>query len=166
MENQFYILFLAALVPVLLKFVWFHPALFGTHWAKYTALTEQKAKNTQQIKALLMTYLFSLLICFSIPFLVIHQTHFLSVFMNDPQLEDKNSPLWKYINTFYDTYGQNFRTFKHGAFHGFFTGLTFAGSILGINSIMERKPAGFIWIQIGYWTLCGMLMGGIVCAWY
>lgn len=166
MESSFYILFLAALVPLALKYIWFHPALFGTRWARNAALSDQKAGNAQLIKSVLMTYIFSLLICFTIPFLVIHQSHFLSVFMNDPQLEDKNSELWKYINAFNDKYGQNFRTFKHGAFHGFFTGLTFAGSILGINSILERKPAGYIWIQIGYWTLCCMLMGGIICAWY
>ena len=63
-----------------------------------------------------------------------------------------------------DQYGQNFRTFKHGAFHGTLSGIFYAFPIIAINALFERRSWKYIWIHTGYWILTLALMGGTVCA--
>jgi hypothetical protein len=62
-------------------------------------------------------------------------------------------------------YGTAFRTFKHGALHGFMTGLFFAFPMLAINGLFERKSWKYIFVHAGYWILTLTIMGGIICAW-
>ncbi len=62
-------------------------------------------------------------------------------------------------------YGNNFRTFKHGAFHGFITGIFMALPIIGTNSLFERRGFKYIAITTGFWIINFTIMGGIICAW-
>jgi hypothetical protein len=62
-------------------------------------------------------------------------------------------------------YGMTFRTFKHGALHGFITGMLFLFPVLAINALFERKSWKYIIINSAYWLLCVTIMGGIVCGW-
>ena len=61
--------------------------------------------------------------------------------------------------------GTAFRTFGHGALHGFFTGLFIVLPILGTNALFEQKGWKYVWINTGYWAITLMLMGGLICAW-
>jgi len=36
-------------------------------------------------------------------------------------------------------YGTAFRTFKHGALHGFLTGLLFITPTIGVNALFEKR---------------------------
>lgn len=63
-----------------------------------------------------------------------------------------------------DKYGNNFRTFKHGAFHGTIGGFFFATPVLCINALFERKSFIYIAINAGYWIITLALMGGVICA--
>jgi hypothetical protein len=69
------------------------------------------------------------------------------------------------IADFMAKYGNEFRTFKHGAFHGLMYGLFFVLPVIGTNGLFERKSWKYIFINVGYWTVSLMLMGGIICAW-
>jgi hypothetical protein len=68
------------------------------------------------------------------------------------------------LKMFLDKYGNNFRTFKHGAFHGILSALFFATPVLGINALFERKSFKYIFVHAGYWMLTLALMGGVICA--
>ena len=70
----------------------------------------------------------------------------------------------KYVNDMMAKYGNEFRTFKHGTFHGTLGGLAFALPILGTNALFERKGFKYIAINVGFWTISMALMGGIICA--
>ena len=61
--------------------------------------------------------------------------------------------------------GEEFHTFRHGAFHGALAGLTFALPILGIPALFERRSMTYILIHAGYWVLTLALMGGVLCLW-
>jgi hypothetical protein len=61
--------------------------------------------------------------------------------------------------------GNDFRTFKHGALHGFFSGLFIALPILGTNALFEQKGWKYILINVGCWTITLALMGGLLYAW-
>lgn len=62
-------------------------------------------------------------------------------------------------------YGTAFRTFKHGALHGFMAGLFLALPVIGTNALYERKSFKYTLVTGGFWIVCFMIMGGIVCAW-
>jgi len=63
----------------------------------------------------------------------------------------------------FEKYGSNFRTFKHGAFHGILASLMLALPLIGINALFERKGFKYIAINVGYWIVSFAIMGGIVC---
>lgn len=156
---------IAALIPILVGFVWYSNMLFGKQWQAATGLTEEELKKGNFIKILVFSLLLSFLLAMLLPYIVIHQLHIQSTLMNEPGYGVDNSPIDVYLKEFMTNYGNNFRTFKHGAFHGFFSGLFLALPILGINAIFERKSLKYILIHTGYWCVTLMIMGGIICAW-
>jgi hypothetical protein len=85
--------------------------------------------------------------------------------MNEPGMKDPNSEISIWLNGIMDKYGNNFRTFKHGALHGTLAGIFIGLPIMGINAMFERKSWKYIFINAGFWALCLCLMGGIICAW-
>jgi len=54
----------------------------------------------------------------------------------------------------------------HGALYGFLTGLPWVGFTIAVNSLYEQKPANYIFITGGYWTVAFTLMGLILGAWH
>ena len=62
-------------------------------------------------------------------------------------------------------YGMAFRTFRHGALHGFMTGLLFVCPIIGVNSLFEHRSWKYILVDAGYWILTLTIMGAILCGW-
>jgi hypothetical protein len=62
-------------------------------------------------------------------------------------------------------YGTAYRTFKHGALHGFLTGLFLVLPILGTNALYEKRSFKYTLVTSGFWIVCLMIMGGIICAW-
>ncbi|WP_367277991.1 DUF1761 domain-containing protein [Flavobacterium sp.] len=62
-------------------------------------------------------------------------------------------------------YGETFRTYKHGALHGFIAGLFIALPLISINGLFEQKSWKYMAIQAGYWTVILTIMGAIICGW-
>jgi hypothetical protein len=106
----------------------------------------------------------SLLIAMGLMPLVIHQFGIYSVLQGEPSIQDPASPLSQYVQEFMDKYGRNFRTFKHGAFHGVLTAIFLALPVIGILALFERKSFKYVAIHTGYWILTLGLMGGVICA--
>ncbi len=163
MEMNYPILLLAALVPLVVGFVWYNPKVFGTIWMNENKFSEADMKGANMAKIFVLTYLCSFFISFIVQFLVIHQLHVFSSVMNEPGVKDPNSPIGIWLADFMSKYGHNFRTFKHGALHGFLSGLFLVLPIIAINGLFERKSGKYIMIHGFYWVVCLMLMGGIIC---
>ena len=62
-------------------------------------------------------------------------------------------------------YGDAFRTFKHGAFHGILAGLFISLPVIATNCLFEQKSFKYAAITSGYWIVVMSIMGGIICAW-
>jgi Protein of unknown function (DUF1761) len=154
---------LAALIPMIIGFVWYNPKVFGIAWMNAADLTEEKLKNTSMGVVLFVCFIFSCMLALTIMQLTIHQMGFQSVLMDEPGFGTQGSDVTNYFSEFMSKYGSNYRTFKHGAFHGFIAGLFFAMPILGINALFERKSWKYILIHTGYWAITLMLMGGVIC---
>jgi len=162
LEINFPAVLLSALIPLLVGFVYYNPKVFGTIWMKSAGVEPDAAKKANMGKILLTMILVSIPLAFVMQFIVVHQFHFYSMLANDPSLEVAGSPL----NTFYmetmAKYGAEFRTFKHGAFHGSFSGLVIAMPIITINSLFENKNWKYILVHTGYWMITLGLMGGVI----
>lgn len=164
MQLNFMIMALAAIIPMIIGFIWYNPKVMGNAWMASTGLNEEKLKEANMAVILVSCYVLSLFLSLSLNFVVVHQYHMYSIFANDPGMKDPNSEISKMIADFMSKYGQNFRTFKHGAFHGGLTSIFMALPLIGINALFERKSWKYIFIHVGYWFITLALMGGLICA--
>ncbi|SHF75477.1 DUF1761 domain-containing protein [Flavobacterium defluvii] len=159
MEFNFYALLAAAVVTLLVGFAWYHPKVFGTIWMRENNFTDEDLKKGSMLKIFGLTYIFSLMITMTLMSLTIHQSGAIGM-VGGPPLIDSAKPSFA---AFMADYGNAYRTFKHGALHGFISGLFFALPIVGINGLFERKSWKYIFIHAGYWIVTLTLMGGIIC---
>lgn len=160
MEINFVALLLAAVVTLATGFIWYHPKVFGTIWMRENNFTQEELQKGNMLKIFGFTYIFSLMITMILMALTIHQSGAVGMVGGPPMLANAKPS----FAAFMADYGTAYRTFKHGALHGFMGGLFFAFPIVGINGLFERKSWKYIFIHAGYWMLTLMLMGGIVCA--
>ena len=165
MKITWYIPFVAALIPLLIGFIWYHKKVFGLAWTREAEMTEEKMKGANMALIFALTYLLSLLMCVILSSASIHQLHIFSIFADQPDARVEGSETQMIIQAFMEKYGNKFRTFKHGAFHGVLLGIVCALPIIGINALFERKSFKYIAINTGYWIVSMALMGGVLCAW-
>lgn len=153
------VLLLSAFSSLLVGFIWYNPKVFGTIWMKESGVSEEKPNTATMVKTMLAAYIYAFLISFVMQFLVIHQSGALGMIGGDVS---KALPSY---NAFMADYGTAFRTFKHGALHGFMTGLFFCLPVIGVGALFERRSFKYTLIAGGYWVITCMLMGGIICQW-
>jgi len=157
------IIFCAALIPLLTGFIWYNPKTFANAWMKEIDMTEEKMKSVNMAKIFGFTFLLSLMFATLMQVLVIHQVHFFSILAMSKDAADPNSEASLLLKKIMELHGNDFRTFKHGAFHGTIGALFLALPILGINALFERRSFKYIAIHTGYWMLTMGLMGGVLC---
>jgi hypothetical protein len=154
----------AAVIPLIIGFIWYHQKVFGAAWMKASGVNpEEGGKKPNMALIFSLTFVLSFLIAFGMQFMVIHQFSVFSVLANEPGIMDPNSDIGRWLTEFMAKYGNNFRTFKHGMLHGTMSGLLFVTPIIAINAMFERKGFKYIAINGGYWIVSMMLMGGLIC---
>ena len=109
-------------------------------------------------KIFILAFIFAVLLSMSLMPIVNHQIGAFSL------AQGELGVLPSY-DAFMADYGNEFRTFKHGAFHGVIAGIFIALPILGTNALFERKSAKYIFINTGYWIVTMAVMGAIICGW-
>ena len=162
-EINIWIVPVAALIPLIIGFIWYNPKVLGNAWMQAAGLTDEKIKGANMGLIFFLSYIFACLIGFQLLPITIHQLSLQSVLMGEEGLMTEGSELQQYISDFLSRYGTNFRTFKHGAFHGTIAGILTAFPVLATNALFERKSWKYIWINAGYWIISMMLMGGVIC---
>ncbi|MFN3968396.1 DUF1761 domain-containing protein [Flavobacterium sp.] len=161
MPFNFYAVLVSALVTLVVGFVWYSPKVFGTIWMNETGMTEEKAKQSNMLKVFGLTIFYSLMLSFMTSGLVIHQFGALGM-IGGPDFIETAKPSYA---AFMADYGNEFRTFKHGALHGFMSGLFLALPITAINGLFEQKSWKYIMVNAGYWIVSMTIMGAILCGW-
>ncbi|GAA4049329.1 DUF1761 domain-containing protein [Flavobacterium chungnamense] len=161
MEFNFYAVFAAAFSSLVVGFIWYNPKVFGSIWMNETGMTEEQAQKGNMLKIFGLTFVYSLMLAFLMSALVIHQFGALGM-IGGPDFIATAKPSYA---AFMADYGDNFRTFKHGALHGFMSGLFLGLPIIAINSLFEQKSWKYIAITAGYWTVIMTVMGAIICGW-
>ena len=136
MENMNWLaLFLAAIVPTVMGFLYYSPWLFGKAWMDSIGMTEEKQKEGNMPVIFGLSFLMAVLMAF-----------FLTNFNNSIGQE-----------------GQ-FDTFGHGFAHGIVLSLFLIVPIFISNGLFEQKSWKNILINSGYWALTLGIMGGVVDA--
>ena len=159
MEMNFIAVLVAAASTLVVGAVWYSPMLFANVWMKESGLTEEQLKKGNMLKIFGLTFIFSIMIAMIMQILTIHQFGPLGMIGGDP------TQALPSFNAFMSDYGTAFRTFKHGALHGFMSGLFLAFPLIAINGLFEHKSWKYIFINAGYWIVSMTIMGAIVCGW-
>lgn len=166
MHVNFVAVLVAALVPMIMGFIWYNPKVMGAAWMRETGLTEEKMKSANMAVIFSLSFVFSFMLAFSMQLLVIHQMHVASLFQHyEKDMKDPSTAVGSLFQTIMTNYGSEFRTFKHGALHGTLSAIFILFPVIATNGMFERKSWKYIWINFGYWTICFLIMGGIVSAW-
>jgi len=159
MEINPFALLASAVVTLVVGFVWYNPKVFGTIWIRENNFTQEELRKGNMLKIFGLTYIFSLMITMIEMGLTIHQSGAVGMVGGPPLIESAKPS----FAAFMADYGTAYRTFKHGALHGFMSGLFFAFPVLGITGLFERKSWKYIFVNSGFWIVTLTLMGGIIC---
>lgn len=157
---NFSVLFGAALVPLLVGMVWYNPKVFGNAWMHANGFTEEsvKANPRPMWQIFLFTYIFSLLASMVYWQLCVHQMGAMG--MIGGGINERTLPSFQ---AFMNDYGTAFRTFKHGALHGGMASFTMGLFMVGVGAMFEMRSWKYIFLHVGYLTICGIIMGGLIC---
>jgi Protein of unknown function (DUF1761) len=163
MHINFLVVALSSIIPLLVGFVWYHENVMGNIWRRESGVIPNP--NAQNMAVIFgVSLLLSFLIAVSLLPTTIHSMGLYSLLVDEPGFLDPNSEIGKTFNGLMTKYGSNFRTFKHGAFHGLVTTICLLLPVISINALFERKSWKYVGVHVGYWAICMALMGGIICA--
>jgi len=161
MPTNWYMFLVAGLIPLVVGAIYYNPKVMGNAWMKANGFTPETAGGGNMALIFGLSYLFGVIISFSMASLVIHQGGAFSMMM--PEVMESGSAVQNEFNTLMQNYGENYRTFGHGAFHGFFASLLFILPILWTIALFEKRSWKYVMIHFGYWAICLMLIGGLIC---
>jgi hypothetical protein len=126
---------IAALIPMFMGFIYYHPKVFGKAWMDSLGLKEEDLKKGNMGIILGISIVMSILL-----------SMFLLVNVDGPGQEGP------------------FDSFKHGAFHGTLIGIMVAMPVLVTNGLFERKNLKNLAINTVYWVITLALMAGVIDA--
>lgn len=164
-EINFYWLFITAAFPLIIGSIYYNPKVFGRAWISAAGLTETQARQDSMIKTFLLSYLFGLFVSYIIFLFAVHQSSVYQLFLHEKDLLVEGTEINNYIKEFMTKYGDKHRSFGHGVIHGVEITVLMGFGLIGINTLFERRPMKYLWIHLGFWAICGALMGGVLCAW-
>jgi hypothetical protein len=165
MQFNLWVIGVSAFIPLLVGFFWYGNMGFGNLWMRESEVTAEKMKNGNMFVIFGLTFVLGLFLSLAVATLTIHQIHYYSILEGKKEMLDVNSALYKETQAFMSQHGANFRSFKHGALHGFLSTLLIILPIIAINGLFERRSWKYIMLHVGYWAVTMMLMGGVICAW-
>ena len=161
MEFNFLAILVAALSSFVVGFIWYNPKVFGTIWMREAGITPEQGQKGNMLKIFGLTFVYSFMIAFFMPSIVIHQMGAMGMIGGLSFIESAKPSFAAFIAD----YGDAFRTYQHGALHGTITGVFLALPIISINGLFEQKSWKYMAIQAGYWIVILMVMGAIICGW-
>ncbi|MBR9861088.1 DUF1761 domain-containing protein [bacterium] len=146
---------IAALIPSVVGFIYYHPKVMGTAWMNVAGMTQEKINSGNPLKLMGIGIVMSMLLALGVYSMVIHQGHVMSLTLDLPELQSE------LLSKFEGKY----RTFGHGVFHGVLGAFLVVVPVLATNALYEQKGFKYIAVNGVYWLITIGLMGGVLCAW-
>lgn len=137
MEVNWIAIIVAALIPMVMGFLWYGP-IFGKQWQSSMGFSDEDLKSGNMPVIFGISFVMAILMAMGIFF---------------------------FIEGMHEAGGGSFHTFKHGALHGAMVSIFFSIPVLVSNSLFQKNNAKNILINIGYWVVTSALMGGILDMW-
>jgi len=160
--------FLAALVPLIVGFIWYTPKLFGNLWMREARVTEDMIKGGNMPLIFILSYVFAFMLTMIMAYFVDHSAQIEGLFRPIAEhgygLEPAGSTA-DLIREKVTAYDARFGTFGHGAFHGLLLSFVLILPVLATNAMFERKSFKYIMVNFGYWALTFTLMGAVLGKW-
>lgn len=161
MAENWWMFFVAAIIPLAVGFFWYGNMGFGKKWMKVNNFIAEDLEGANMGLIFGLSFLFSAFIAFTLSGIVVHQTAVFQMMM--PEVMEAGSAAESQFGELMAQYGGNFRDFKHGALHGAILTVFFVFPLIAINSLFERRGWSYIMIHTGYWLVSLCLMGGLLC---
>ena len=146
-QMNFMAMLVATLIPMIMGFIYYHPAVFGKAWMYSNGFTKETIGSGPKP----ILYLLALFVSF-----------FLTMFFwgwvtgaggqDQMQVVDPKD-------------GHSYVTFQHGVAHGLIFGITVLLPIFTTMAIFEKRKFSWAFVNWGYWTITSILMCGILSAW-
>ncbi len=163
MEPKFWLVFVTALIPLIVGFIYYNNATAGKAWMRESGMTLEKAQSGNMLMIFGFTYILGIFLSFMMSGMVIHQMGIFSTFMGS-DFETAGTENYQLYHTVMDKFGAVHRGWGHGLLHGIMAALFVAWPILAINAMFERRGWKYTAIHLGYWVITLALIGGILCA--
>lgn len=152
----------AGMIPLIIGMIWYGP-LFGKIWLRESGTNPSRENKPAVWKMFLLAVIFGELIAYALTGMVIHQISVMSA-LATPEFANPGSPEKIMADQFMAQFGDNFRSFGHGALHGTIAGVVLFLPVIGMQAMFEQKSWKYVFLHTGFWTLCTILMGGLICA--
>jgi hypothetical protein len=145
-QINFIAILCAALLPLVMGFLYYHPSLFGNKWMAANNFVKANMTPPKPVMYLL-AFFCSFLLAFFLWGWVTGGGG-----MEQSQVVDPID-------------GHSYVTFGHGVFHGVAFSLMVLLPVFITMKIFEARKWSWAWINIGYWSLTTILMCGLLSAW-
>lgn len=161
MPTNFYMYFVAGLIPLLIGAVYYHEKVVGGAWMRANGFTAKDLEGANMAMIFGLAYFFSVVIAFILTGSVIHQGNVVQMMI--PEVLESGSAAHQQASELLTQYGDKHRNFGHGAVHGVILTIFLIFPLISINALFERRSWKYIFIHSGYWLICLTLMGGLLC---
>ena len=162
MPSNFYMWFVAALIPLFVGAVYYHEKVFGSAWMRTNGFKPSDLEGGNMAVILGLSYFLGVLISAVLTGIVIHQTNVFQMMM--PDVAEAGNAAQQQFTDLMAQYEDRFRTPEHGLLHGGAMALFFVMPIIAINSLFERRGWKYVAIHTGYWFITLGAMGALLCA--
>ncbi|MDI9355457.1 MAG: DUF1761 domain-containing protein [Chitinophagaceae bacterium] len=139
--------FISVFVPLVMGYIYYHPALLGNVWMKANGFTKESLGNGPKPVLYLLALLVSCLF-----------TSFLWAWTTGVGGQEQ-------LQVVDPIDGHSYVTFKHGVAHGIIFSITVLLPIFITMKIFEMRKWAWVFVNWGYWSITVMLMCGILSAW-
>lgn len=163
---------IAALIPLIVGFIYYNKNVFGNAWATMTGIDMNNTEEMKKAmpKVMIISYIVAFFMAFALSPVVIHQMGLFSLlqsYMGELKPEEYAAKIAVSFdgnpidpNTLWNGY---FRSFGHGAMHGTMFGIFMALPMIVTMGLYEKRPWKLMLINGGYWIINFALMGGFIC---
>ncbi len=162
MPTNFYMWFIAALIPLVVGAVYYHEKVFGSAWMRTNGFKASDLEGGNMALILGLSYFFGVMIAAVLTGMVIHQTNVFQMML--PDVLEPGNPAQEQFTNLMAQYGDRYTSPGHGFLHGGILALFFVMPIIAINALFERRGWKYVAIHTGYWFIALGAMGALLCA--
>lgn len=141
MHMNFVAIAVAAIIPMVVGFIYYHPKVLGGMWMKANGFTlESMGTGPKPILyglALVLSFLLATFLCINV---------------TGPGQQTAPD-------------GHSYVTFGHGVVHGLILTILFILPILATLAIFEKRSLNWVIVNLLYWGITVCLMAGLLSAW-